>query len=179
MKDFLKTYGRRITLFLVILAVFIFLDQWTKALAVRYLSSGRDVVLIKNVLELHYLENSGMAFGLLKNRQVFFYISTAVILAAVFYMLGKTPPEKRFTPLFVTLSFLTAGALGNLIDRVKNRYVVDFIYVSLINFPVFNVADILVSLGSIALVLMLLFVYRDEELKRAYGRKKEEDEGTL
>ena len=176
---FLKTYGRRIAAFLLILAVFIFLDQWTKQLAVSYLSGGRDIILIKNALELHYLENSGMAFGLLRNRQVFFYISTAVILSAILYMLVKTPPVKRFLPLFLTLSFLTAGAVGNLIDRVRNRYVVDFIYVSLINFPVFNVADILVSLGSIALILMLLFVYKDEELKEAYGRKAEKDDGTL
>lgn len=76
-------------------------------------------------------------------------------------------------PLYVTLVVLLAGALGNFYDRLFQGYVIDFIYFSLIDFPVFNVADIYVTLSVIVLIVMVLFVYKGDELERSSEMKRE------
>ena len=79
-------------------------------------------------------------------------------------MLFKTPDAKKYRILHLLLSLIAAGAIGNMIDRVRFDYVVDFIYFVLINFPIFNVADIYVTISTIALVILLLFVYKENDL---------------
>lgn len=71
--------------------------------------------------------------------------------------------------------FVGAGAVGNMIDRVFRKYVVDFIYFSLINFPVFNVADIYVTVAAFMLVVLILFFYQEEDLNRVFSKKKEQE----
>ncbi len=139
------------------------LDQWTKHLAVVHLQNQSDVSLIDGVLSLHYLENRGAAFGVFQNRQGAFFILTVVILAFILYVLWNMPTTKKYLPIRILCFFLTAGALGNLIDRIRLKYVVDFIYFSLIDFPVFNVADIYVTVSMIALLGLVLFYYKDED----------------
>ena len=80
------------------------------------------------------------------------------------YVLYKMPEEKKYRILHVLLSLIAAGAIGNMIDRIRLDYVVDFIYFVLINFPIFNVADIYVSLSTVALVFLLLFYYKENDL---------------
>ena len=80
------------------------------------------------------------------------------------YVLFKTPDAKKYRILHLLLSLIAAGAIGNMIDRVRFDYVVDFIYFVLINFPIFNVADIYVTISTIALVILLLFVYKENDL---------------
>ena len=74
------------------------------------------------------------------------------------------PDDKKYKVLHALLSMIAAGAIGNMIDRMRLDYVVDFIYFVLINFPIFNVADIYVSLSTVALVILLLFYYKDSDL---------------
>lgn len=139
-------------------------DQLTKELAYKNLKlSGKGfVTLIPGVLELRYLENRGAAFGMLQNRLPLFILFAAVVsLAAVICYIRV--PDRRYLPLRVCMAGLTAGAVGNLIDRVLRGYVIDFIYISLIHFPIFNVADICVSLSAGLLMILMLFVYRDDE----------------
>ena len=159
-------------LFFAPIAVIAAVDQLTKYLAISSLMGKPSIPLIPGALELTYVENTGMAFGLLEDGTIFFYIMTAVALAVILFFVIRIPFEKRFLPLFILLSFIAGGAVGNLIDRIFRKYVVDFIYISLIRFPVFNVADIFVSLSCIALVIFLLFVYKDEDLKRIRIFKK-------
>ena len=161
-------------LYILPAALVVVLDQITKVWAVGALKDQESIVLIKGALEFSYVENTGMAFGLMKDSQLFFYVATGIALAALVYFVVKIRFSKRFFPLVLILSFVSGGAVGNLIDRIVNKYVVDFIYVSLINFPVFNVADICVTLGCITLVVLILFVYKDEELKPLlpFGKKK-------
>ena len=139
------------------------LDQWTKQLAVIHLQNQPDFSLIPGVLSFHYLENRGAAFGVFQNRQILFLIMTTAILLFILYALWKLPQEKKYRPLRLLSYFITAGAIGNLIDRVRLGYVVDFIYFSLIDFPVFNVADIYVTGSMILLILLVLFFYKNEE----------------
>lgn len=148
------------------------LDQWTKQLAVRYLAGTEGKDLIEGVLRLQYLENRGMAFGMFQDKQIFFYIMTAVIVPVLIWLYCKLPMRRRFLPLHILGATLTAGALGNFIDRVRLKYVVDFIYFELIDFPVFNVADIYVTVSVAALFALILFVYKEDELSFP-GRKKE------
>ena len=122
------------------------LDQVTKILAVKYLMPVDTVPIIKNVLHLTYLENTGAAFGSLKNsRWVFLAVSTFAIIALVFYMF-RFKPKNRV--LSAGLAFIIGGGIGNMIDRLAKGYVVDFVDFRLINFAVFNVADSFVCVGA-------------------------------
>ncbi|XCP83795.1 signal peptidase II [Roseburia hominis] len=157
--------------------VLILLDQFTKYLAVAHLKDSAPFVIWKGVFELNYLENRGMAFGMMQNQRIFFVVMTTVVMAALIYFYAITPGERRYLPLRICMVFLGAGAVGNLIDRTLHGYVVDFFYFSLIDFPIFNVADIYVTVTFGILLLLVLFYYKEEDFivySRAYrkGAKK-------
>ena len=147
------------------------LDQYTKYLAVLKLKDQNPFVIWEGVFELRYLENRGAAFGMLQNQQLFFIILTLLVLLFIVYVYIKTPDTRRFLPMRLTIIFITAGAVGNLIDRIMNGFVVDFFYFSLIDFPIFNVADIYVTVTFFVLAILLLVVYKDDELD-IYSFKK-------
>ena len=148
--------------FLLILFL-VLLDQGTKYLAILYLKGTSGIPLIDQVLTLRYLENRGMAFGLLQNKILFLVLICMVFFAAIIYLFIKTPATVYYRPLLYTAAVVFSGAMGNFIDRVFRRYVVDFIYFSLIDFPTFNVADIYVTCGIAALVFLLFFRYKEED----------------
>lgn len=160
-------FNKAITMIYVIVlaTVLIVLDQFTKYLAINHLMNKNDIILIPKVLQLHYLENTGAAFSMLEGKQVLFAIMTPILLLALFYLLLRMPKQKKYMPLDYVIVFLIAGAIGNYIDRITNNYVVDFIYFSLIDFPVFNVADIYVTVAVIVLFLLILVFYKDEDLE--------------
>ena len=149
---------------LVSIVALILLDQYTKHLAVIHLKDKAAFNIINGVLELNYLENKGAAFGMLQNQKIFFIFVAIVILSVIAYVLLKTPADRKYTILHVLLSLIAAGAIGNMIDRIRYDYVVDFIYFVLINFPIFNVADIYVSVSTVILIILLLFFYKEKDL---------------
>lgn len=157
---------KKLFLFLDLLSIIalILIDQYTKYLAVIHLKDKAAFNIINGVLELNYLENKGAAFGMLQNQKVFFIFVAIVILSVIAYVLYKSPDDRKYTILHVLLSFIAAGAIGNMIDRIRYDYVVDFIYFVLINFPIFNVADIYVSISTLILIILLLFYYREKDL---------------
>ena len=167
-KNGLKNYVMAVIL--VIVAVLI--DQYTKYLAVTHLKDGPAFVLIDNVFELNYLENRGAAFGLLQNRQIFFVCVAILIFAFILYCYVRIPKTVRYLPLRLCGIFIVAGAAGNLIDRIRLGYVVDFFYFRLIDFPIFNVADCYVVIVCITFVLLILFYYRNEEDFSFLSRKE-------
>lgn len=148
----------------------VILDQWTKHMAVLHLKNQKPYLLIPDVFQLSYLENRGAAFGLFQNQKVFFFISAAVILGIVVWFYLKVPMEKRFLPLRICAVMVASGAIGNLIDRVRLNYVVDFFYFELIDFPVFNVADIFVTISTIVLAVLILFYYKEEDFDQILHR---------
>ncbi|MBE5909618.1 signal peptidase II [Pseudobutyrivibrio sp.] len=150
--------------FFLIIAL-IAIDQLTKLLAVSNLKDKSDFIIIPNVFQLHYLENTGAAFSILEGKQIVFAIVTPILLLALLFMLIRMPQNKKFTCLNYIIIFLIAGAIGNYIDRITNNYVVDFLYFSLINFPVFNVADCYVTVSIFLLLFLVLFYYKDEDLE--------------
>ena len=156
----------------VLLTLLIAADQTTKYLAATKLMGCKPVEVWEGVFELHYLENKGAAFGILQGQKIFFVLVAVIILTMITYVLWKAPYQKIYTKLHVALIFIASGAVGNLVDRLRFEYVVDFLYFSLINFPVFNLADIYVTLSSIYLVFLLLFVYKESDLEFLSFRTK-------
>ncbi len=159
----MKNEKKRQILFAVLCAsLLIALDLLTKTAARRALSGG-PIELIPGVFELHYLENHGAAFGILQNQRVFFILITAVFLAAAVFFYAKLPADRRFLPLRVITVFIAAGAVGNFVDRMVFSYVRDFLYFKLIDFPIFNVADIYVTCGAVAFFIFTVFFYKDDD----------------
>ncbi len=148
----------------------ILFDQLTKWFAVQGLKNRPDIVLIPQILELHYLENVGVAFGALKNRQwipILFALLITVIFSCLYYKISK---EKGFFLLKISVIGIIAGAVGNMIDRIWHGYVIDFIYAVFIDFPVFNIADCYIVISIIILAILMLFVYSEEELKHIFNK---------
>lgn len=154
-----------------------FIDQLTKLAAFHYLR-GQSIPLIPGVLELCYLENKGAAWGILQNRTGLLVTITAVVLIVIAYALYRLPNTRHFYLLRVCLVLLSAGALGNFIDRICHHYVIDFIYFSLIDFPVFNFADCLVCISAVMILYCLLFKYKDDDFARHHFYRNEENYGT-
>ncbi|MBE5881116.1 MAG: signal peptidase II [Lachnospiraceae bacterium] len=150
---------------LFIFAILVVLDQVTKMIAVEHLKDKPSIELIPGVFELQYLENRGAAFGMLQNGKVFFVFAAVVMLTAIVFVLIKAPVSRKYRPWHVFLVMIAAGGIGNMIDRLRLDYVVDFFYFSLINFPIFNVADIFVSVGTFLFVVFILFFCKEEDLQ--------------
>lgn len=177
--DFTKLFKKKTLKDYIIYAAVILggiaIDQITKLLAIRYLEPVGSVPLIKfgetEVLNLTYVENTGAAFGMLKNAPwVFNTISVIAIIVMLGYLfLGHSGSLLEA----VSVSMLVSGGIGNMIDRSTLHYVVDFIDFRLINFAVFNGADTFVCVGAGLLVLaMIIELRREMEAERA---KKEEN----
>ena len=150
---------------IILFIVLVYLDQLSKSVAVSKLKDHSAFVIWDKVFEFNYLENRGAAFGMLQNQKIFFVFVALIFMLAIVYVLAKCPSEKRYYSLHILLVSICAGALGNMIDRLNHDYVVDFIYFKLINFPIFNVADIYVTVSTFILIIMILFVYRDTDFE--------------
>lgn len=159
-----KSKAKLLLLDIVILVCSIALDQFTKYLAVLKLKDKASIPIIKDVFELSYLENRGAAFGMLQDQKVFFVMVAIVIISVIAFILYKTPDHRKYIKLHMILVLIAGGAVGNMMDRIRYDYVVDFFYFVLINFPIFNVADVYVTLATAYLVILLLFVYKEEDL---------------
>ena len=163
--DFLKKlYKKRTLADYILYSAIIFggilLDQLTKWLSVKFLAAVDTVPLIKGVLHLTYVENTGAAFGMLKDqRWVFILISTVTIIAFLLYLYLGHADSKLYA---IAFSMIISGGIGNMIDRVALGYVVDFIDFRLINFAVFTGADSFVCVGAGIMILALILEMRRE-----------------
>lgn len=166
---------KRVVFAFISFFVLIIFDQWTKSLAVTHLMNQEPFIIIKKVFQLRYLENRGAAFGMMQGQQTFFLITGIIAVLALAYVYFKLPWNKRFVPLRAVALFIASGAVGNMIDRVFLGYVVDFFYFELIDFPIFNVADIYVTCATVVLAILILFYYKEEELDCLFPKKKEKN----
>lgn len=142
----------------LITLIIIGLDQATKYAAVKYLKNKEPQVIVKKFLNFHYVENSGAAFGILQHKKVFFIIMTSIVIIYIAYFLFKNSHNlNKWMEIFLVM--LMGGAIGNLIDRIRLGYVIDFISVRLgkgYNFPVFNIADISIVVATFCITFMIL-----------------------
>lgn len=144
-----------ITFGLVVLVLAV-ADQLTKLWVLSSLRDTSGIVLIKGVFEFQYVENRGAAFGILQNQQWLFILITFLMGGLLVAFYAKLPNRKGAGLQKLCCMLIVAGAVGNLIDRIFRRFVVDFLYFSLIDFPVFNVADCYVCVGAVLLAFLLL-----------------------
>ncbi len=171
-----KLSGKTNIIFFIMFVLLTFIDQMSKSAAAHFLTD-KDIHLIPGVLELHYLENKGAAWGILQNRTWLLISITGIVLIALVVIYYRLPAVRKFSLLRFCLVLLAAGAVGNVIDRIINHYVIDFIYFSLIDFPVFNFADCFVCISAILILYCILFKYKDEDFK-FMKKESQSNEGT-
>ena len=160
----LTSYQKSSLIYILVIALGIVLDQITKAMATAYLKPIFDLPLIKGVFHLTYTENPGAAFGILSNNRWVFMIFSSVMIAAMCVYLFY--PRKETRPLFnIAMAIVISGGIGNMIDRIAYGKVVDFFYFKLINFAIFNVADVFVCVGAGIMFLDVLLEIAEESKK--------------
>lgn len=137
---------------LIIIISVLFLDQLTKYLAIKFLQLNTPVGLIKNFLYLTLVHNRGAAFGMFKNQLLLFILISVFAIGLIFYYL-RNKNHSLFTGL--ALSLILAGAIGNLIDRLRFGFVIDFLDLRV--WPVFNLADSAITIAAVLLFWELLF----------------------
>ena len=148
-------------LFMAIMGVLILVsDQITKLLTVANIPLYSDINIIPGVVGLTYVRNDGAAFSMLEGQQWLFAVVFAVFAAFIVWEFSKKRlPFSTFERFCIVAVF--AGGLGNMIDRLRLGYVVDMIETKFIEFPIFNVADIFITCGCIALMVHMIFFNKD------------------
>ncbi len=129
-------------------------DQLTKYLVVEYLKPIEYVDVIDNVLRLRYVENTGAVFGSFATHTIVLTIVSIILIGFVIGFLIKNKNQSKF--INVCLLLMVSGGIGNVIDRIRLKYVVDFIEPLFVDFAVFNFADCLITVGAFALMIYLI-----------------------
>ena len=133
-------------------------DQIVKMAIVKNLRLSEQKSVINGILSLTHLRNNGAAWSILEGQQWFFVLTTVIVLAVAIWFWLKNLSKNWYA---IGLTLIISGALGNFIDRVRQGYVVDMFQLDFINFPIFNVADILLSIGFVVLFIGIL-IEKDE-----------------
>ena len=170
MKPKTNSIIRYIAAFITIIVIALF-DQYTKNLVVEKIPLHKEVSVIGDALDLTQVHNSGAAWSSFSGKIPFLLILTAVLSVILIYVYIKVRDNKRFNLVRVLIVFVIGGAIGNMLDRIRLGYVVDFIYVKLIDFPVFNVADIFVTVSIFILFFLFAFKYDSKDLDEAFKKK--------
>ena len=172
-------------IWLAVIIVTVFLDQLTKYLTVLHLKPIDTLPIIEDVFHLTYVENTGAAFGMMKDaRWVFMITSTVAIVGILGYMIHRYYVKKEKMPWMeaLSLSLILGGGIGNMIDRTMLGYVVDMIDCRFINFAVFNVADSFVCIGAGLMILYLIILtvreYKAEKAAKLALAEGEENPGS-
>lgn len=148
-------------IYYIIAMILIGLDQLSKYLTVQEIALGEIVHVIPDILSLTYIRNSGAAWSILEDQMIFFYVITVVVVGALIYFLHT---EGKRSPIASTgIAFIMGGAIGNFIDRLHLKYVIDMIRLEFINFPIFNVADMALTIG---VIILIGYIVYDELVKK-------------
>ena len=142
-------------LYLILSILFVIVDQVVKMWIVNNFSLHDGMELIKGLVSILYVRNTGAAWGMFEGKMVFFYLITAVAVGTLIYLMFKEKGKSKL--LLTAYSLILAGAVGNFIDRIRLGYVVDMFKFEFIDFPIFNVADICLTIGVIFLFYYVIF----------------------
>lgn len=148
--------------------IVILIDQGSKALIVKHMDLYERIEIIENFLYITSFRNKGAAWGILQNQMTFFYIITVIVVIGLVYYLHRYAKGK--VGQSVAIAFILGGAIGNFIDRLFRKEVVDFIDVVIFtyDYPIFNLADSFLVVGVILLLLLTLI-----EERKTNGQKRE------
>lgn len=180
MKEALLRILRHVLYIIVLVAV----DQVTKVLIRNQFMEGGDIPLIPGVFRIVFHKNDGAVWGILSGKEnavIFLSIITVVILGLLIFLYFRIPYTKHYRPLIIILLFVISGAIGNFIDRIVCGYVTDFLYIELIDFPVFNIADCYITISIFVLIILTLTYYRNDDMEFLSIKKKKqtgEQDGT-
>lgn len=152
-------------LYYIIALIVIALDQVTKYMTVQSIPYREAVEWIPGFISFTHHRNTGAAWSILEGQMLFFYVVTLIIVGVIIYYLHKYGRKERLFGL--ALSLILGGAIGNFIDRLLFQFVVDMIRLEFINFPIFNIADIALTVG---VGLMIVYLILDEI--KNYKQKK-------
>lgn len=147
---------------LAIVALLIVADMLTKKYIYGYCDKNHNINIITNVLSFTAVKNTGAGFGLLQGQTQALTVISAICSVILLILIFYSYPRKNKV-LRSSLVLICAGAIGNIIDRMFLGYVRDFIYFEPINFPVFNFADSCLTIGTVLLIIYILFFYNQEE----------------
>ena len=157
------------------MAVLIFIDQITKYLARRDLADG-SYAIIDKVFRLALVENKGAAWGILQGKVDILAIISILLTIVLTVFFFKIPAEKKYNIFRLLCIFVVAGAIGNVIDRIWLGAVTDFLYIELIDFPVFNIADCYITFSMVIFAILMIFCYKDDDLAFLSFKKKKTEE---
>ncbi|GHU35800.1 lipoprotein signal peptidase [Clostridia bacterium] len=152
------------------------LDQISKYLVSSSMEPKEVIPVIDWLFELHYAQNKGASFGIFADNRLLFMIPSAIAIIAMAAFLTWLIIKKKPMFLQISLALLLAGGVGNMIDRIRLGYVIDFINPTFVNFAIFNLADSFITIGSV-LVVICLFTKRNG-INSVSGDKNEETEET-
>lgn len=143
---------------LLLVLVIVMMDQWSKFYIQTHMMLGMSIPVVQDVFHLTYILNPGAAFGLLEHQTMFFVvIAVCMVLAAIYYY-PKIPKEYRL--LRFGAGLVVGGALGNVIDRIRTGYVVDFFDFRI--WPIFNIADIGIVCGVGCIIFTITYLYKED-----------------
>lgn len=146
-------------IYILIIFGLIGLDQIFKVLALKYLVNIGSVPIIEDIFHLTYVENRGAAFGMFENNQIIFIIAAlAAFIFGLYYLYKKKLNLLGKSSIILIIS----GAIGNLIDRVRLGFVVDYFDFKIVWSYVFNLADVFVVIGTILLCVYIIFFENDK-----------------
>lgn len=151
------TRKKALVLFALLAVVLLALDRVTKIIAIDVLSESGPIAFLPAFLDFALVYNTGGAFGLFEGGAVFFVGVAVIALIAILIYLIRA--KQLHLPVVIALSMISAGAIGNAYDRAVNGAVPDFIHTLFIEFPVFNVADICLTLGEILLLISVAYFW--------------------
>ncbi len=143
--------------YFILAAIVVALDQITKLLTKNFMALSESRKIVGDFLRYTYIENPGMAFGIHIGNRTLFTVFSVLASLIIFVYLLRTRGDHKLVRW--SLALILGGAIGNLIDRVVRGSVVDFIDVGIgdLRWPVFNIADMAVSIGMIVLIVVILF----------------------
>lgn len=140
--------------YLVAICIFTLLDQLSKKQIVDYLKLGEKIEIIKGFFNITHVRNYGAGFSILQNARLFLSLVSIIAIVVLIYFLVTT--KKKDTLTSMSYLMVISGALGNLLDRLRQGYVVDFLDFKIFgwDYPVFNVADIFITIGCLLLIII-------------------------
>ena len=147
------------------ITILVILDQYVKNLVVMNIELGKQIPLIDNFFSLTYVRNYGAGFSILQNETVFLTALSIIAIIVLSYMLVKA--RKNDTLSIIAYILIISGAIGNLIDRVRYCYVVDFLDFIIFgyDYPVFNIADSFITIGCFILIIMVILETKNAKNK--------------
>jgi signal peptidase II len=143
---------------LLVVVIVMFIDQLSKFYIQTHMVPGMSIPVVKDVLHITYVLNPGAAFGLFEHQTLFFLIVAVSLVVGAIYFYPRIPQQYRL--LRFGIGLMVGGAMGNVIDRIKTGYVVDFFDFRV--WPVFNIADAAIVCGVGCIVFTMIYLHKED-----------------